>query len=256
MENSITPFAFGDNMIRVHQDENGNPWFVARDVCRVLEIENNRDAIVGLDDDERITVSNPDGNPRAGIPHQYTLVSESGLYALVFRSRKPGAKAFSRWVRAEVLPSIRRTGSYAMPRVQQVGRLPLPDTMPAEALSLRPSMRQRLWQDALQTARLDGGDSDAVREWFAFLCRMMAAERPRSDVQQRVREFVEQCLESVKGCHTPVSRIYDAFILWWKQHEDTRDMPGIKTVSTIVSEYFRRYKASRMMFKNCRLILR
>ena len=97
---NITPFAFGDNLVRSMTDENGNPWFVAKDVCRVLCIENNRDAISTLDEDEKITVANPDGNPRAGIPHQYVLISESGLYALVFRSRKPEAKAFSKWVRS------------------------------------------------------------------------------------------------------------------------------------------------------------
>ena len=65
---NITPFAFGDNLVRSMTDENGNPWFVAKDVCRVLCIENNRDAISTLDEDEKITVANPDGNPRAGIP--------------------------------------------------------------------------------------------------------------------------------------------------------------------------------------------
>ena len=59
----------------------------------MLCIENNRDAISTLDEDEKITVANPDGNPRAGIPHQYVLISESGLYFLVFRSRKPQAHA-------------------------------------------------------------------------------------------------------------------------------------------------------------------
>ncbi|MFR8053790.1 MAG: Bro-N domain-containing protein [Bilophila wadsworthia] len=126
---NITPFAFGDNLVRSMTDENGNPWFVAKDVCRVLCIENNRDAISTLDEDEKITVANPDGNPRAGIPHQYVLISESGLYALVFRSRKPEAKAFSKWVRSEVLPTLRKTGKYEMPR--QTRREALPDDLPS-----------------------------------------------------------------------------------------------------------------------------
>ena len=59
----IIPFAFDENLIRTVTDESGNIWFVAKDVCRVLGIENNRDAIAGLDEDEKITVANPDGNP-------------------------------------------------------------------------------------------------------------------------------------------------------------------------------------------------
>jgi prophage antirepressor-like protein len=93
-------------------ERNGDPWFVAKDVCRALELDNNREAISNLDDDEKITVSNPDSNPRGGIPHQLTLISESGLYALVFRSRKPEARRFRKWVTAEVLPAIRRQGAY------------------------------------------------------------------------------------------------------------------------------------------------
>ena len=73
---------------------------------------NVSEALRGLDEDEKITISNPDGNPKAGIPHQMNVISESGLYSLILRSRKPEAKAFKRWVTHEVLPSIRKTGSY------------------------------------------------------------------------------------------------------------------------------------------------
>ena len=48
-QNQLTPFCFGDNLVRVHMDENGNPWWVAKDVCQVLDIANNRDAVAGLD---------------------------------------------------------------------------------------------------------------------------------------------------------------------------------------------------------------
>lgn len=68
--------------------------FVVKDVCRVFGLDNNREAVSNLDDDEKITVSNPDGNPRGSIPHTYMLISESGLYSLIFRSRKPEVKRF------------------------------------------------------------------------------------------------------------------------------------------------------------------
>ncbi len=85
----------------------GEPHWIAADVCRVLEIGNPTDAIARLDDDESTLVS-IEGAPPAGL----NAVSESGLYNLILGSRKPQAKAFKRWVTHEVLPQIRATGSY------------------------------------------------------------------------------------------------------------------------------------------------
>ncbi|WP_372400764.1 BRO family protein (plasmid) [Azospirillum sp. HJ39] len=124
----MKPFLFeGESLVRivVHADE---PWFVAADVCRVLGLSNPRKAVSALDDDEvaihRLafvgeggTVTNSDGitvtkaGPPRGNPN-VNIISESGLYALIFRSRKPAAKRFRKWVTTEVLPTIRRTGGY------------------------------------------------------------------------------------------------------------------------------------------------
>jgi len=108
----LLPFAYGDHLIRT-SEIGGTTWFVGTDVCTVLGIINNRDALATLDEDEKITVGNADGNPRAGIPHQLTFVNEPGLYRLIFKSRKAEARAFQRWVYHVVLPAIRRTGSYS-----------------------------------------------------------------------------------------------------------------------------------------------
>jgi prophage antirepressor-like protein len=83
-------------------------------VCRVLGIGNARDAVSSLDDDEKFTVANTDGK-FGPYGHTFNLINESGLYALVFRSRKPEAKQFRKWVTSEVLPSIRKYGYYADP---------------------------------------------------------------------------------------------------------------------------------------------
>lgn len=88
----------------------GEPWFVAADVCRALEIQNSRDAVTRLDDDEKNTVVLTDGIP--GNPNK-TIVNEPGLYTLVLGSRKPEAKAFKRWITHEVIPAIRKHGLYA-----------------------------------------------------------------------------------------------------------------------------------------------
>lgn len=92
---------------------NNNPWFVAKDVCQILGIANHKDAVSRLDDDERdgVGITDPIGRQQT-----VTAVSESGLYALIFQSRKPEARKFRKWVTSEVLPSIRKTGMYAVPQ--------------------------------------------------------------------------------------------------------------------------------------------
>lgn len=83
----------------------GEPWFVAADVCRALELSNPTVSVGRLDDDERAKLN-------LGRQGEGTIVSEPGLYALVLGSRKPEAKAFKRWITHEVIPSIRKSGGY------------------------------------------------------------------------------------------------------------------------------------------------
>lgn len=89
----------------------GCPWFVAKDACEILEIQNASDTVSkGLDEDEWgiDTVYTPGGN------QEMLIVSESGLYALIFKSRKSEARAFRKWVTSVVLPAIRKTGGYGI----------------------------------------------------------------------------------------------------------------------------------------------
>lgn len=90
--------------------QDGSPWFVAADVCRALELNDTFKAVERLDDDEKGAnlIRTPGGN------QEMTVVNEPGLYSLVLGSRKPEAKAFKRWITHEVLPSIRKTGSYSV----------------------------------------------------------------------------------------------------------------------------------------------
>lgn len=109
------------NEIKIFTNENfgevgaveleGNTWFITRDVCRALELDNSRQALSRLDEDEKNTVILNDGN--RGNPNM-AIINESGLYSLALSSRKPEAKAFKRWITHEVLPSIRKHGMYAM----------------------------------------------------------------------------------------------------------------------------------------------
>ena len=113
----LIPFSFENHSIRTIII-NDKPWFIAADVCSVLGIKNHRDSVRHLDDDEKGVVSNDTlgGNQRS------IIVNESGLYALVLRSRKPSARKFTKWVTSEVLPAIRKTGSY------HLKKLPAPES--------------------------------------------------------------------------------------------------------------------------------
>jgi len=106
----LTEFQFGEQEIRVVVDETTNePLWVAKDICSVLNYKNSRDAVSKLDDDEKgvSEIATPSGNQKM------TVINESGLYSLILRSNKPEAKKFKKWVTAEVLPTIRKTGSYS-----------------------------------------------------------------------------------------------------------------------------------------------
>lgn len=94
----------------------GEPWFVAADVCKALLIVNSRDALTRIDDDEKGVVS----TDTLGGRQEVTIVNEPGLYALILSSRKPEAKAFKRWITHEVIPAIRKHGAYISPNAEAV----------------------------------------------------------------------------------------------------------------------------------------
>jgi prophage antirepressor-like protein len=97
----------------------GQIWFVAKDVCDILEIANSRDAVSSISDKMKRTVAATDA---IGRPRDMTVISEAGVYKLAFRSNKPEAEKFTDWVAGEVIPEIRKTGRYT-PKHQ--GVLPL-----------------------------------------------------------------------------------------------------------------------------------
>lgn len=104
---ALMPFLYGATCVRTLL-RGEEPWFVAIDVCRILEIRNSRDAVNNLDEDEKgVAITDTPGGMQ-----EMNIVSEPGLYKLIFRSRKPEAKRFTRWVTHEVLPAIRRQGAY------------------------------------------------------------------------------------------------------------------------------------------------
>jgi prophage antirepressor-like protein len=109
---AIIPFQFEAHAVRVQVDGAGLPWFNASDVCDALEMGNPSQAIkshVDAEDLQKLETLTAGGRQRQN------HVNESGLYALILGSTKDAAKRFKRWVTGEVLPAIRKTGSYAAP---------------------------------------------------------------------------------------------------------------------------------------------
>jgi len=114
MHVDIIPFEYEQQQIRVIKDKQGDPEWIAKDVCDILEIDVTQTR--RLDDDEKglRIVQTPGG------PQQMVTVNEAGLYTLIIRSNKPDAKRFRKWITHEVLPSIRKTGKYEIEGLSEI----------------------------------------------------------------------------------------------------------------------------------------
>ena len=127
----LAVFSFGNQEIRTVTDEHGEAWFVANDVCKALELTNPHKALADHVDREDLTQREA---LTSGGLQKLNHVNESGLYALIFGSRKESAKRFKRWVTSEVLPAIRKNGYYVAnatnPAVQE--RTPAPPSFRAQ----------------------------------------------------------------------------------------------------------------------------
>lgn len=109
MNTEIQTFSFNSSPLRTLTDETGDPWFVLKDCMNILSLGNPTETVKMFDDDEFSTTEVIDS---IGRRQQAYIISESGFYRLVMKSRKPEAKTFQRWVTHEVLPTIRKTGGY------------------------------------------------------------------------------------------------------------------------------------------------
>ncbi len=146
----------------------GQPYFVAKDVCAILDISNHIDALSRLDDDEK---------GRSVLPTQFgdkeiNLVNESGLYHLIFQSRKPEAKAFRKWVTSEVLPTLRRTGHYELALPSEERELPMLPYRRWSQRYERPTTWLDLRSEPYETKMLYGGSVRVITyedvEWYAM----------------------------------------------------------------------------------------
>jgi hypothetical protein len=105
----LIPFEFGSKPLRA-LNINGEPWFIAADVCETLAFAHPSSSLRRLDDDEKGVHT----THTLGGPQEMTIINEAGLYSLILASRKPEAKRLKKWVTSEVLPAIRKTGTYTL----------------------------------------------------------------------------------------------------------------------------------------------
>lgn len=114
--NQITPFDFKGNQIRTVTAAEGEPWFVLKDVCDVLDMSSPHKVATRLNEDDRNSIPVIDS---LGREQQTTVVNESGLYDVILDSRKPQAREFRHWITNDVLPSIRKRGGYLTPEAAE-----------------------------------------------------------------------------------------------------------------------------------------
>lgn len=139
-------------------DIDGNPWFIAADVCKALGLGNVSKACERLDDDEKLVSQ----LVIAGQNRDVLLLNESGLYNLILTSNKPQAKPFKKWVTSDVLPSIRKTGGYGVSQI--------PDDFES-ALRLAADQQKEIKRLALQV------ELDAPKVAFAEAVETRAEEK-------------------------------------------------------------------------------
>jgi len=175
--------------------KDGEPWFVAKDVCNVLELDNVTRAIERLDEDEKGLTS----IQTLGGQQEVNMVTESGLYNLIFTSRKEEAKQFRRWVTNEVLPSIRKTGRYELPASTKQLQIKL-DYITGDSINKTPEQRKnaihRIASEFIdnECAKIDYKTLEHTEHFNRFMeSRCIFVYRSEIDVDIFYRSYLDYC---------------------------------------------------------------
>ena len=184
--NDMQIFHYDDNEVRtVLQD--GEPWFVLKDVCEVLGISNATVVASRLDTDE-VTKFN-----LGGLSGETNIINESGLYNVILRSDKPQAKPFRKWVTSEVLPSIRKHGAYMTPEILEAAILS-PDYLLRVVTALKEETDKRKALEAANSAlTVDLEIARPKADYFDRLCERNLLTNFRETAKQleiKERDFI------------------------------------------------------------------
>lgn len=193
---SIVPF-FNDKFGKLRTiEKNNEPMFAAVDVCKSLEIKNNRQAVSKLENDERFTVTINDGESRTG--HKLTFVTFSGLLSLILTSRKKEARAYKRWVTHDVLPAIHKEGAYMVAREDET-----PEQIMARAIKVADKTIKQQQQELealrpkaqIAEALMPEKTSYTVTETVRYLAQINPSIK-RAEVFQFLRDANMMCKQS------------------------------------------------------------
>jgi prophage antirepressor-like protein len=174
---AVIPFGFDDNLVRVVPGEDGEPWFVAKDVAKALGYATPRDAIAKHCKRKGVAICDTPGGKQ-----EISTIPEPDVYRLIMRSNLPAAERFEEWVVSEVLPSIRKRGAYAVGGSSQPERpaLPAVPILTEAALGLRPNVRAQVLSCAVQAAKMEGGSPELIDHYFQKYSEMVGATRKPS----------------------------------------------------------------------------
>lgn len=186
--NGLQVFNYQSQQLRT-AEQDGQIWWVLTDVCRILDLSNPRAVAERLDEDERCKLD----LPRQG---KTWAINESGLYAVILRSDKPEAKPFRKWVTAEVLPAIRRTGAYSATEdfpPKGMSQIPPPVSPQDKVLELMEELMQARQEIAdIRVAAAQKEAEDLRLELEFALGHDEASERKRAQSRERVRKYRER----------------------------------------------------------------
>lgn len=177
--NELQTFTYNSTQVRT-LERDGEPWFVLKDVCEILGLGTPARVAERLDEDEVSLTHLADS---LGRQQKTTIISESGLYNVILRSDKPEAKPFRKWVTAEVLPSIRKTGSYSVKPEK-----------PNKALEIKEiNARVRLSNQFLKLAKIETLSAESRNILAAKAAEVLAGTEliPKPDFDQKTYSAAE-----------------------------------------------------------------
>lgn len=229
MSTGLVPFDFEGHPVRAVTSD-GGPWLIAADACGVLSIRDTSSALKMVDPEDVRRLRRSD-TPQffGGIAPQVqeiTVVNESGLYALIFHSRKPEARRFKRWVTHEVLPTLRRTGHYEVAPVVQrsteLSRLELIEiahTAELERLALAQENAELTEENAELRPKADAIDAMKGHQGCFYIAEVARI------FEIRERKFFG-LLYDEKILQKWNRQPYSKYLPWFRVTYDTIDLPG------------------------------
>lgn len=186
MTTDLIQHAFHGQAVRVITDEHGDPWFVAADIARILGYGDATHLTRRLDDDEKglRSVETLGGTQRV------TVITEAGLYSAILGSQVPGAREFKRWVTHELLPEIRRTGSYALAAETPERRIALALIEASTLLAVRDERIAELEPPARAwTSLADAAGDYSLRDAAQILSRDHGVDTGQNRLMDTLREW-------------------------------------------------------------------